>query len=270
MLSRVGWRPVRLAVLLPAIVAGPPGVTAADLDAIAARGALRVLVGAGEEPVWFGLKGGDAPGFEREVLEGFARLHKLRFEAVVVEDWAEAIPTLLQGHGDLLAGVNDTPARRRQVDFTAELLPARNVVVTRRPQAPVLTAGELRAARFAVVPHTTWAEALEKAGVPASRRVAVEDVEAAFDALRAGRATATVTDVLDFLLQRRRDGDLQAGMALGGALSSAWAVRKTDPQLRRALDAYLVALRAGPNWSRLLVKYFGEDAPAVLGRAPSP
>ena len=58
-------------------------------------------------------------------------------------------------------------------------------------------------------------------------------------------------------------------MTLGGALSSAWAVRKTDVQLRRALDAYLVALRRSPNWSRLLVKYFGEDAPAVLGHPPS-
>jgi len=54
-----------------------------------------------------------------------------------------------------------------------------------------------------------------------------------------------------------------------GVLSSAWAVRKTDPRLRRALDAYLVALRRSPNWSRLLVTYFGEDAPAVLGR-PAP
>jgi ABC-type amino acid transport substrate-binding protein len=252
------------------VILAAPWAAAADLDAIAARGSLRVLVGAGEEPVWFSVNGGDAPGFEREVLEGFARLHKVRFEAVVVEEWADAIPTLLQGKGDLLAGVNDTPERRRQVDFTAELLPARNVVVTRRPGAPVRTASELSAARFAVVPHTTWAEALDKAGIPDSRRLLVEDVDGAFDALRAGRATATVTDVLDFLLQRRRDRDLEAGMVLGGALSSAWAVRKTDPELRQALNGYLVALRASANWSRLLVKYFGEDAPAVLGRTPSP
>jgi cystine transport system substrate-binding protein len=173
---------------------------------------------------------------------------------------------LVQGGGDLLAGVNDTPARRRRVDFTAELLPARNVVVTRRPQARILRVEELRAARLAVVPNTTWAEALDAAGGPASRRIVVADVAAAVDALRAGRAAATVTDVLDFLLERRRDGELEAGMELGAALSSGWAVRKTDPQLRQALDSYLAALRSSPNWSRLLVRYFGEDAPAVLGR----
>jgi ABC-type amino acid transport substrate-binding protein len=258
-LRRASW-----VALLPILVGGRQA--SADLNEITARGSLRVLVGIGEDAAWFSLEGGDAPGFEREVLEGFARLHKLRFEVVTVARWEDAISTLVQGGGDLLAGVNDTAARRRQVDFTTELLPARNVVVTRRPRPRIQRVEDLRAVRLAVVPHTTWAEALDSAGVPAARRMVVEDVAAAFGAVRAGRATATVTDVLDFLLERRRDGELEIGMELGVALSSAWAVRKTDKQLRQALDGYLVALRGSPNWSRLLVKYFGEEAPAVLGR----
>ena len=43
------------------------------------------LPGVGEDAAWFSLEGGEAPGFEREVLEGFARLHKLSFEVVRVE-----------------------------------------------------------------------------------------------------------------------------------------------------------------------------------------
>jgi len=43
-------------------------------------------------------------------------------------------------------------------------------------------------------------------------------------------------------------------------------VRKADAELRRSLDAYLAEFRKHPGWSRLLVKYFGEDAPLVLGR----
>jgi ABC-type amino acid transport substrate-binding protein len=265
MVARGLLRCAACAALLLAVLAGSP-VAVADLDAIAARGSLRVLAELDDDPVWFSAKGGDAPGFEREILEGFARLHRLRFEVVAVDSWANAIPMLLEGKGDLLAGVNDTPARRRQVSFTAELLPARNVVVTRRPQPPILTAEALRGARLAVVPHTTWAEAVAAAGVSASSTVAVDDLASAIEALRGGRATATVTDVLDFLVRRRTDKDLQVGMTLGAALSSAWAVRKTDPQLRQALDSYLAQLRGSPNWSRLLVKYFGEDAPAVLGR----
>jgi ABC-type amino acid transport substrate-binding protein len=185
------------------------------------------------------------------VLEGFARRHRLRLEIVPVTQWVDAIPMLQAGKGDLLAGVNA----------------ARHLVVDRRPMPPIRRAEELRAGRVAVVPHTTWAEAVAAAGVSATGTVTVKDVAAALRALRDGRAAATVMDVLDYLVQRRGDGSLQSGMAPGEALSSAWAVRRADAQLRRALDAYLVELRGSPSWSRLLVKYYGEDAPAVLGRA---
>ena len=169
-----------------------------------------------------------SPGFEREV-EGFARLHKLRFEAVPVVRWEEAIPMLLRQDGDVLGGMSITPERRKRVDFSVELLPARSIVVTRRPGAG-RTLAELRSARVAIVPNTTWAEALEKAGVPASRAVRVADISAAVEAIQTGHADATVTGVVDFLLQRRKHRDLEAGLALGEALSSAWAVRKGCPR----------------------------------------
>ena len=235
---------------------------------IRARGSVRVLAAADEDPVWFSIRKSESPGFEREVLEGFARLHKLRFEVVPVVRWEDAIPMLLRQEGDVLGGVSITPERRQRVDFSAELLPARSIVVTRRPAPAVRTLAELRAARVVIVPNTTWAEALEKAGVPVSRALRVEDISGAVEAIQTGHADATVTGVVDFLLQRRKNRDLEAGLALGEALSSAWAVRKSSPELRQALDAYLGELRRGPNWSRLLVKYFGDDAPAILGREP--
>jgi ABC-type amino acid transport substrate-binding protein len=253
---------------LAAFVGAAPLAAPADFAAIKARGSLRVLAAADEDPAWFSLRAGPSPGFEREVLEGFARLHKLRFEAVPVVRWEESIPMLLRQDGDVLGGMSVTPERRQRVDFSAELLPARSIVVTRRPGAPVRTLAELRAARVAIVPNTTWAEALERAGVPVSRVLRVADISAAVEAIKTGHADATVTGVVDFLLQRRKHRDLEAGLALGEALSSAWAVRKSCPELRQALDAYLAELRRSANWSRLLAKYFGDDAPAILGREP--
>ena len=103
---------------------------------------------------------------------------------------------------------------------------------------------------------------------PYSRALRVADISAAVEAIQTGHADATVTGVVDFLLQRRKYRDLEAGLALGEALSSAWAVHKGSPELRQALDTYLAQLRRSPNWSRLLVKYFGDEAPAILGREP--
>jgi ABC-type amino acid transport substrate-binding protein len=249
-----------LAVALPA--------SAGDLAAIRARGSLRVLAAADEDPTWFSQRSGPQPGFEREVLEGFARVQKLSFEVVPVPHWDEAIPMLQRDAGDVLGGISVTPERRQKVDFTIELLPARSIVVTRRPKAAIRTLADLRAARVAVVPGTVWAEAADKAGVPAARIQRVADVAEAMEAIRIGHADATVTGVVDFFLQRRLYPELEAGLALGEPTSSAWAVRKSSPELRQALDAYLTQLRHGPNWSRLLVRYFGADAPAILGRGP--
>jgi ABC-type amino acid transport substrate-binding protein len=238
---------------------------ASGQDTFGTDGRLRVLASSDEDPAWFSMAGGEAPGFEREVLEGFVRLHRLRLEIVPVTRWEDALPMLRQGKGDLLVGVNDTKERRRLVAFTIQLLPAKNVVLTRRPNPPIQSLEELRGAMVAVVPNTTWADAVRQAGVPDSQTVSVEDVPAAIEALRSGKAGAAVADVLDFLLQRRRDGSLEMGLTLGRALSSAWAVRKEDSRLRESLDAYLLRLRSSANWSRLLVKYFGDDALVALG-----
>ena len=245
-----------------------PSTSSGDLAEIQARGSLRVLASADEDPAWFAAEEGPRPGFEREVLEGFARLHKLRFERVPVVRWEDAIPMLLHGQGDVLGGISATDDRRLRVDFSVELLPARSVVVTRRPHPSVRTLAELRSSRLVIVADTTWAEAVEQALGPAAKHTRVPDLASAIAAVRAGRADATVIGVVDFFLQRRKLQDLEAGRLLGEPLSSAWAVRKSCPELRQALDAYLAEFRRGPNWSRLLVKYFGADAPAILGREP--
>src|SRR5262245_55535173 len=245
------------------------GVTAAgaDFTEIKDRGAVRVLVSAGENPAWFSLGSGGSPGFEREVLEGFARLHKLTLEVVPVERWEQAIPDLVQGKGDVIAGINDTEARRQLIDFTPALVPSQHLVVTRKPGRVIQSLAELRTERVAVIPGTTWAEAVAQAGVSKEQLRNCKDVEACLEALRSGRAGAVVMDVADFLLQRRVDPALQDGVELGASLPSAWGVRKTDPELRRLLDGYLLNLKKSPTWSRIVVEYFGSDALRILGRA---
>jgi ABC-type amino acid transport substrate-binding protein len=130
----------------------------------------------------------------------------------------------------------------------------------------VRTLEELRAERVGVVAETTWAEAVAAAGVPPDRVEKVASVADSLEGLRGGRFTATVLDISDFLMQRRADAKLQDGLTLGGAVSSAWGVRKSDPELREALNTFLGNLKAGPGWSRLVVRYFGPDALRILGR----
>jgi len=252
-----------LAVVLACATAVP---AAADIAEIKARGTLRVLVSSDEQPEMYAVVSGGEPGFDREVLEGFASLNRVKLETVV-RPFEEIIASLVKGQGDVIIGLVDTEARRRQIAFTGEVLPTRHVVVTRKPQPPIGALAELRAAKLGLVKGTSWADAAVEAGVPAAQIELVGDLGAALDGLRAKRFAATVLSLVDASLSIRKDPELQAGMFLGTAGHAAFGVRKTDPELQRALDEYLGNLRKTGSWSRLVVKYFGNDALAILGRA---
>ena len=57
------------------------------------------------------------------------------------------------------------------------------------------------------------------------------------------------------------------GGFLGPPGALAWAVRKEDTALLAALDDFVAGTRRTPTWGRLVVKYFGEEAPEILKRA---
>ena len=73
-----------LAVALPAT---------ADLAEVKSRGGLRVLVVGVRSGDEFFAPAGDQPGFDREVLTGFASLQRVRLEVVPVAAWDALIPS---------------------------------------------------------------------------------------------------------------------------------------------------------------------------------
>jgi ABC-type amino acid transport substrate-binding protein len=261
------------AVLVTLALAGglawPSLAAATDLPDVVRRGALRVLVMPDtKRPEFFSLAPGTPPGFDQEVLEGFARLHHLTMQPVPVASWDALIPALLEGKGDLVAGrFTATAARRKVVDFTQEVFPTRNVVLTRKPHPLVGSLEQLKKEKVGTIKGTSMAEAIAAAGIPPAN--VDEGIPAGgFDeALRAGRITAAVWGVESAIAAQRQDPDLQLGTFLGPPASLAYAVRKGDAALLAALNDYIENLRRTPSWSRLVVKYFGERAPEVLRKA---
>jgi ABC-type amino acid transport substrate-binding protein len=253
------------ALVAARVVSSSPAL-ARDLRELKASGMLRVLVAADESPEFFAFTPGTPPGFEREMLEAFARLHKVELKVVRIARFDDIITALLRGDGDIITGIIDTEARRRQVAFSVEVLPARQLVVTRGPKL-VRSVAELPSERVGVVSGTAWGEAALAAGVPAGRIESLPDMAALLAALRSAKVTAVVVSLSDFVLERRRAPDLLAGPFLGGARSAAWAVRRGDAQLLRAMNEHIENLRRTPSWSRMAVTYFGRDALSLLGRA---
>jgi ABC-type amino acid transport substrate-binding protein len=260
---------MRLRALAVLLVLGCARIAAAAPPVVEVKegATLRVLVDPTEAPEMFSIQGGADPGLSREMLETFTRLHRMRLQVVAVKSWDDIIPALLRGDGDLITGIIATDARRKLIDFTVELLPSRHLAVTRKPQSVVSTVEALRAARVAAIGGSSWADAALAAGVPAARLQSYTDTPGVIGALKTGKADAAVMSLADFTLAAHRDTALQAGVFIGPLGSSAWGLRKQDTVLAASLDEFILNQRRSTAWSRLIVKYFGEDALSVLGRA---
>lgn len=248
-----------------------PVPAAADLREIQASGRLRVAVVPTEGPDEFFTTGPEAreqPGFDREVLEAFCRSLGLALEVVHAPGWETLAPLVAEGKADVAAGrVTVTEGRSALVSFSETVFPTRHVVVTRRPQARVTTLEGLRRLKVGTVRGTSMSEAVARAGVPA---VLVDDAIVSGrlpQALRQVRVQAVVLGIENYITERRRDPELESGLFLGAPGRLAYAVRHGDRSLLQALNRHLAALRASEHWGRLLIKYFGADAPQLLARA---
>jgi ABC-type amino acid transport substrate-binding protein len=259
-MQALSWTAVVAVLLLPATSGG------ADLADLKAKGVLRVVVAADEAPETFAVRAGGDAGFERELIEGFARLHGLRLEPVTAAGYADRIPLLQRGEGDLIVAIFDTADRRQLVDFTVEVMPTHNVVVTMDPRPAVDSLDELKTVRVGVIKGAKPAEEAVKAGVPASVLQPYERRDQLVAALKSGLLAAAILPVSEMALAARREPGLRAGATVGTPGKVAWAVRKEDDALEAALNEYIANVRRGSTWSRLVVKYFGNQTLTVLGR----
>jgi ABC-type amino acid transport substrate-binding protein len=261
--ARLGRAWLGLMVLCAAVPAH------ADLAEVKKAGVLRVLaVVVPSEPEFIADGPGQAPGFDREVLRGFAALHGLKIELQPLSSWDALVPALVQKRGDVIAGrFTATDERRKLIAFSAEVFPTRVVVVSRAPAPRIDTLAALRATRVGAVKGSSLVGSLLAAGVPPDKLDAALPSGGSLEALRSGRVEAVAMELAEAIVAQRRDPQLQLGLFVGVTASYAFGVRKDDADLRRALDDYLTGLRLSPTWSRLVAKYFGASAPEILRRA---
>lgn len=253
------------AILLLSALPGAAG----DLAEIKQRGALRVLgVVDDKEPEFFSLKSQASPGFDVEILMGFAKAHKVELKVLPATGWAALVAALLEGKGDVIAGrFNATPQRRRVIDFTSEVFPTRTVVVTRKPHVGVRTLEELKAERIGTIAGTGMYEALLAAEIPPNKIDNSLDSGQLSDTLRSGKISAAAWWLEGAMQAQRRDPDLSLGLVLGPPESLSYGVRREDQALLAALNDHLQVVRSSGTWNRLAIKYFGDATPAILKKA---
>jgi membrane-bound lytic murein transglycosylase MltF len=246
---------------LPRGVLQPPSLEKSkdDLDGVLAKLTLRVLVVPNLTNYF--LDRGTERGLTYEsfaLFGGFlqrTRQPRLRFHVVFVPvTRGDIVQALLDGRGDVAAAnLTITDSRSRTVDFTVPLFTDVDEIIVSGPGAPALQSfDDLAGQTVHVRRHTSYFESLNllndrlvAKGKPAMRLALLPDVlenEDKLEMLNAGLIKFAVIEEPLFNFWRRVFPNIQAHPDLivrrGGSI--AWAVRKGNPQLKQALNEFLL------------------------------
>jgi ABC-type amino acid transport substrate-binding protein len=198
-------------------------------------------------------------GIDYEILEGFAKSLGVRLEIHPVRpSFAELVPALLRGEGDLIASsFSITPERREKVDFTDPYFAVRTVVVVPKG-SPIHAVSDLAGRTGSTVKGSSLEERMKK--LPGEVRFHYVDFTRwNYDALMEKEADFSLLDETSPWRLLPSYPDLQVAFALPGEDLYGFAVTpKSD--LKGALNAYLAKLKKSGKLDAIVRKYLGEKA----------
>jgi polar amino acid transport system substrate-binding protein len=243
-------------------VAADPG-DSPTLQAIKARGELRVGTETGYMPFEMRTKTGDIVGFDMDLARLMARKLGVKLTLVNIS-WDGIIPALLTGKFDvLMAGMTITEERAQRVDFAGPYIEiGQSLLIPRKLADKMKSYRDFNATGVRVVSKlgTTGEIAARKFLPKADLRTFETEADAAME-VRNGRADAFVYDSpYNMVFAAQNKGAL---MNLGPPFTKeplGWAVRKKDPAFVAWLNAFLEGVKADGTYQSLYKKWFESDA----------
>ena len=219
-------------------------VESGDLDALKERGALRILT-EGSVKNSFLPRRGFPIDHELELASDFARDLGLEPAVVVVRDWEQLIPSLIEGRGDIIAAnLTITPERSGRVAFSSPIGSVREQIVAAADNAEIQSVDDLSGRVIHVTRGTSFEESVRRLqgkipGVGLDFLPGTATHHDIFERLVAGDIELTVDDdnVVRNTMEYRTD--IRPLFNLTEPRSIAWAVRQNTTELLRELNAFL-------------------------------
>lgn len=202
---------------------------------------------------------GELVGFDVEIAQALCAEMKAQCE-IVAQDWDGIIPGLIANKYDaIVASMSITEERQQTVDFTGRYYS--NYLRIIAPKSAAMGAEPDLAGKAVGAQRATVAAQWAEDNLGRRSEVKLYDTQtAAYADLKAGRLDALVTDVYPGYdwLQSEPDYEFVGGRIEIDDLIGV-AVRKTDPKLRAALDAAILAIRANGTYAAINARYFPFD-----------
>ncbi|HEY4221756.1 MAG TPA: transporter substrate-binding domain-containing protein, partial [Myxococcota bacterium] len=231
-----------------------------DLDDIKQRGSIRVLLR--NNATSYFVYRGVQQGFDYELMKAFAQERGLRIDVMVPPNAADVIPWLLAGRADVIATeMTVTDARAQQLDFSLPYLDVNEVLVQKASDRPISKLDDLAGTTVTVRKTSSYRDTLAALAPAAIIADAPEDEETEQLIARVahGELAATVADSTIADVENAAHKGARATLVLKKHDAIAFGVRKGNPALRQALDAFVKKRTGTAAQARLYRKYFASD-----------
>jgi membrane-bound lytic murein transglycosylase F len=216
-------------------------VSKGDYSEILKKGSIRFLVHGEADYL---PRRGDPRAAERSLAEQLASRLGVKAVFVSVAEQSDLIEQLNDGYGDVIIGsLAITAARSKLIAFSRPIRFVDQLVVVRSTDMAVQELADLAGKAVTVREGSSYAEALDNAKVKGIRlKVAPNNLQT-FELLqRVGRGEEeiTVADSDLFAAAQAFTPNLRSPFKLTEKQPIAWGLRRNNPDLKAAIDAFLV------------------------------
>jgi polar amino acid transport system substrate-binding protein len=253
-------------LLLSPALAGP--AAADSLAEMKSRGTLVVGISDAIPPFTFRRPGGEAVGYDLDLLRGVASRLNLKLEPVTVTE-TERISALQQGKVDLIASTfTRTPERERDVDFSIDIFYSPQVMIVDQASG-ITSVRQLDGRRVGVLKGRTADKNILDV-IPTAKIVFLDDYAGAFAGLRQKTHDAFAADNLVLRTNMKKESDPQRFFVVPDfkkGRDAAFGVRKAEGSLKAAVDQALLDMEATGEAAQIFDVWFGPRSDVPIERS---
>ena len=232
---------------------------ASCLDRIRHKGRIRLLT-TNSANSYYIYRGAPA-GFEYELASKFADSLGVEMD-IITPGWNSLLYYLEQGQGDFIAaGLTITRKRKNRVEFSIPYMTIQQRLIHHKLIFGADDIEDLAGRTFHVRRGTSYhhrLEALKERGIDLS--IVLHDnlpTEELIRMVHKREIKFTVADTNIALLNRRYYPDIRIGIPIQEKESLAWAVRKSDTELLKQMNLFLLKVRNNGVLESIYNKYYG-------------
>jgi cystine transport system substrate-binding protein len=227
-------------------------------DQIKAKGEVTIGTEGTYAPFTFHDKSGKLTGFDIEITqEVFKRLNiKPKF---IETKWDGMIAGLDAKRYDMVANeVAIRDDRLQKYDMSEPYIASKAVLIVRSDNTAIKTLDDLKGKKVGQSLDSNYRVVAEQHG---ATNTVVDGFNQAIDLLTSNRIDATLNDSLSFLDLKKQRPELPIKVVYTepNATNNGFLFRKNNPELVKAVNKELAAMKKDGTYLKISKKYFGED-----------